>query len=74
MRAEGVRRIAVAPYVLAPGRLPDRIAEGAREAGADVLADVLGPAPEMARLLLERYEQVAHSAGTAPVFAAASGA
>lgn len=56
LRAEGVRRVAVAPYVIAPGRLPDRIARGAHESGADVLADVLGPAPELARLLLRRYE------------------
>ncbi|GAA1274907.1 sirohydrochlorin chelatase [Streptomyces aureus] len=54
LRAEGVRRVAVAPYVLAPGFLPDRIARGACE--ADVLADVLGPAPEVARLLVRRYE------------------
>jgi sirohydrochlorin ferrochelatase len=54
LRAAGCGRIAVAPYVLAPGRLPDRIARGA--AGADVLADVLGPAPEVARLLVRRYE------------------
>ncbi|GAA4895702.1 sirohydrochlorin chelatase [Streptomyces coeruleoprunus] len=54
LRAEGVRRVAVAPYVIAPGRLPDRIAAGAAE--ADVLAGVLGPAPELARLLLERYD------------------
>ncbi|WP_267242209.1 sirohydrochlorin chelatase [Streptomyces sp. PR69] len=59
LRAEGVRRVAVAPYVIAPGRLPDRIAAGAREAGADVLADVLGPAPELARLLLRRYDACA---------------
>ncbi|MEU1788489.1 sirohydrochlorin chelatase [Streptomyces sparsogenes] len=57
LRAEGVRRVAVAPYVIAPGRLPDRIARGAREAGADVLAEVLGPAPELARLLLRRYDE-----------------
>ncbi|WP_103885289.1 sirohydrochlorin chelatase [Actinacidiphila yanglinensis] len=57
LRAEGVRRVAVAPYVIAPGFLPDRIAAGAREAGADVLADVLGPAPELAALLLRRYDQ-----------------
>ncbi|KUH36601.1 MULTISPECIES: sirohydrochlorin chelatase [Streptomyces] len=54
LRSEGVRRVAVAPYVIAPGRLPDRIAAGAT--GADVLADVLGPAPELARLLLRRYD------------------
>jgi sirohydrochlorin ferrochelatase len=45
----------VAPYVLAPGRLPDRIATGATQ--ADVLSPVLGPAPEVARLLLTRYEE-----------------
>ncbi|MFF8383020.1 sirohydrochlorin chelatase [Streptomyces kanasensis] len=59
LRSQGVRRVAVAPYVIAPGRLPDRIAAGAT--GADVLADVLGPAPELARLLLRRYD-TAHPA------------
>ncbi|MGW2240393.1 sirohydrochlorin chelatase [Streptomyces sp. NPDC001759] len=54
LRALGCARVAVAPYVLAPGFLPDRIARGAAE--ADVLADVLGPAPEVARVLLERYD------------------
>ncbi|MEW2082522.1 sirohydrochlorin chelatase [Streptomyces sp. NPDC005283] len=55
LREEGVRRVAVAPYVIAPGFLPDRIARGAEE--ADVIADVLGAAPELARLLLRRYEE-----------------
>ncbi|MEQ8146583.1 sirohydrochlorin chelatase [Streptomyces sp. OP7] len=54
LRALGCARVAVAPYVLAPGRLPDRIARGA--AGADVLAGVLGPSPEVAQVLLERYD------------------
>ncbi|MGW2045745.1 sirohydrochlorin chelatase [Streptomyces sp. NPDC001858] len=54
LRALGCSRVAVAPYVLAPGFLPDRIARGAAE--ADVLAEVLGPAPEVARALLERYD------------------
>ncbi|MGW2771258.1 sirohydrochlorin chelatase [Streptomyces olivaceoviridis] len=53
LRALGCERVAVAPYVLAPGFLPDRIARGA--VGADVLAEVLGPAPEVARVVLERY-------------------
>ncbi|WP_329041511.1 sirohydrochlorin chelatase [Streptomyces sp. NBC_00178] len=57
LRADGVRRVAVAPYVIAPGRLPDRIAAGAREAGADALAAVLGPSPALARLLLTRYDE-----------------
>ena len=65
LRELGVARVAVAPYVLAPGRLPDRIAAGARSGGADILADVLGPAPEVAHLLLRRYDEaVAEHAGT----------
>ncbi|MQS11712.1 sirohydrochlorin chelatase [Streptomyces kaniharaensis] len=55
LRATGARRTAVAPYLLAPGRLPDRITEAA--AAADLVADVLGPAPELAALLLTRYDE-----------------
>lgn len=62
LRAEGVRQVAVAPYVIAPGFLPDRIARGAHKAGADVLAGVLGPAPELARLMLNRYDSAASAA------------
>jgi len=54
LRALGCARVAVAPYVLAPGFLPDRIARGAAE--ADVLAEVLGAAPEVARVVLGRYD------------------
>ncbi|WP_059011326.1 sirohydrochlorin chelatase [Streptomyces specialis] len=57
LRADGVRRVAVAPCVIAPGRLPDRILAGAEEARADVVAPVLGDAPELARLLLQRWAQ-----------------
>lgn len=69
LRAEGVQRVAVAPYVIAPGRLPDRIARGARESGADVLADVLGPAAELARLIVRRYA-AARTAGHVAVLTA----
>ncbi|GGO92263.1 sirohydrochlorin chelatase [Wenjunlia tyrosinilytica] len=57
LRRDGVEHIAVAPYVLAPGFLPDRIVRGARAAGADTVADVLGDAPEVARLLLARFDE-----------------
>jgi sirohydrochlorin ferrochelatase len=60
LRALGCARVAVAPYVLAPGFLPDRIARGA--ADADVLAKVLGPAPEVAQVILRRYAQAAGTA------------
>ena len=55
LRELGCERVAVAPYVLAPGFLPDRIARGAAQ--ADVLADVLGPAPEVAQVLVRRYDE-----------------
>ncbi len=64
LRAEGVRRIAVAPYVMAPGRLPDRIASDASASGA-VLAAPLGDAPEVAKLLLRRFDGRGR-AGTEP--------
>ncbi|MFD0275390.1 sirohydrochlorin chelatase [Kitasatospora sp. NPDC127111] len=63
-----VSRVAVAPYLLAPGRLPDRIAEAA--ADADLLADVLGPAPELAALLLQRYDAARTGARPAPALTA----
>ncbi|MFI9272354.1 sirohydrochlorin chelatase [Kitasatospora sp. NPDC052896] len=64
LRARGLRRSVVAPYLLAPGVLPDRIATAAAEAGADLVAPVLGAAPELAALLLQRYGEVARP-GTA---------
>ncbi|MFD9335185.1 sirohydrochlorin chelatase [Streptomyces sp. NPDC060028] len=70
LRAEGVRRVAVAPYVIAPGRLPDRIAAGAEAAGADVLSAVLGPSPELARLLLRRFDAASSSPAALPALAA----
>ncbi|MGW2542373.1 CbiX/SirB N-terminal domain-containing protein, partial [Kitasatospora sp. NPDC001574] len=68
LRRAGARRTAVAPYLLAPGRLPDRIA-GAAD-GADLLADVLGAAPEVARLLLHRYDAARRTASAAPALTA----
>jgi sirohydrochlorin ferrochelatase len=57
LRAEGARRVVVAPYVIAPGYLPDRIVAGAREARADLLAPVLGASIEVAELMALRYEE-----------------
>ncbi|WP_329494486.1 sirohydrochlorin chelatase [Kitasatospora herbaricolor] len=55
LREAGAERVAVAPYLLAPGLLPDRIAAAAGD--ADLVAGVLGDAPEIARLLLDRYDE-----------------
>ncbi|MFE6053371.1 sirohydrochlorin chelatase [Kitasatospora sp. NPDC056446] len=55
LRAAGAGRTAVSPYLLAPGLLPDRIA--AASDGADLVAGVLGAAPELAALLLRRHAE-----------------
>jgi sirohydrochlorin ferrochelatase len=60
LRACGARRLAVASWFIAPGRLPDRVADLAR--GADprvVLAEPLGPDPALAELVLDRYTETA---------------
>jgi sirohydrochlorin ferrochelatase len=55
LRAAGAPRVAVAPYLLAPGHFSDKVRRTSLAAGADVVADVLGPSAELARILLERY-------------------
>ncbi len=54
-RAEGRRHIAVGSLFLAPGKLPDRAAELALEAGAVAVSEPLGADPEIARTILARY-------------------
>ncbi|MGW0479675.1 sirohydrochlorin chelatase [Nonomuraea sp. NPDC003214] len=68
LRRAGAPRVAVAPYLLAPGYFADKVRRDTLAAGADVVADVLGPAPELAQVVLRRYE----AALCAPVDAAAS--
>jgi sirohydrochlorin ferrochelatase len=54
-RKEGRRHVAVASLFLAPGFLPDRAAELAREAGAVAVAEPLGVHEAVARTILARY-------------------
>jgi sirohydrochlorin ferrochelatase len=55
LRAAGARRIAVASWFIAPGRLPDKVAA---LAGPDTLvAEPLGPAPELASIVVDRYAE-----------------
>ncbi|MFE2725708.1 sirohydrochlorin chelatase [Kitasatospora sp. NPDC059327] len=68
LRSAGAQRVAVAPYLLAPGLLPDRIAAAAGD--ADVLAPVLGASPELAGLLLRRYDEACRAALAAPALSA----
>ena len=56
LRRLGHDDIAVAPYFLAPGRLPSSVAKAGQAAGARV-ADVLGAHDDVARLLLVRYAE-----------------
>jgi sirohydrochlorin ferrochelatase len=46
-------RVAIAPYLLAPGFFADRLGD----AGADVVAAPLGPHPAVVTLILRRYDE-----------------
>lgn len=52
LRAGGAPHVAVATYLLFPGRFADQLGD----AGADVTSAPLGDAPEVARLVLARYD------------------
>ena len=54
IRATGARRIAAAAYFLAPGRLYSAAAASARAGGAIGVAEPLGSAEELVRLILAR--------------------
>lgn len=49
-RAPGAHRVAIAPYLLAPGHFADRLAG----AGADLVAEPLGAHPAVIALVLDR--------------------
>jgi sirohydrochlorin ferrochelatase len=57
LRRAGAPRVAVATYLLAPGVFADRIREQSLAAGADAVSAPLGPAPEVADIVIERYLQ-----------------
>nr|WP_093944714.1 sirohydrochlorin chelatase [Actinoalloteichus hoggarensis] len=60
LRAAGARRIAVAPWFLAPGLLLNRVIDGVRaEEPTAVLAEPMGAAPELVELVLARYTAAA---------------
>lgn len=51
-RATGAPRVVVASYLLAPGHFHGALAR----AGADVVTEPLGAHPELARIVLDRYD------------------
>lgn len=54
--AAGAPRVVVAPYLLAPGYFADRVRRETLAAGAAAVGGVLGAAPELAEVVLERYD------------------
>jgi sirohydrochlorin ferrochelatase len=58
LRRRGARRVVIAPWFLAPGRLPDRVRRFADNAGIEMAAP-LGAHPLVAETLLDRFEQAA---------------
>jgi sirohydrochlorin ferrochelatase len=63
--AGGAPRVAVASYLLAPGRFATAVRAEALAAGATAVSGVLGAAPEVADLVLLRYAAAAGAAGQA---------
>lgn len=55
--AAGAPRVAVAPYFLAPGHFADKVGAETLAAGAAAVSPVLGAAPEVADLVVRRYEE-----------------
>jgi sirohydrochlorin ferrochelatase len=55
LRAAGAGRVVVATYLLAPGYFADKVRDAALDAGAAAVSAVLGAAPEVADIVLDRY-------------------
>ncbi|MUL43482.1 sirohydrochlorin chelatase [Streptomonospora sp. PA3] len=55
--ARGAARVAVAGYLLAPGYFADRVAEQSFAEGAVAVSPALGDAPEVAEVVLHRYDE-----------------
>ena len=56
LRKAGARRVVVASYLLAPGLFADRIRDTSLAAGAAAVSPALGAAPEVADVILDRYQ------------------
>lgn len=56
VRGRGAERVAVSGYLLAPGFFSERVRQQATGAGASVITDALGDVPELARVVLDRYD------------------
>jgi sirohydrochlorin ferrochelatase len=61
LRERGARRVAVASYLLSPGLFADSL----HRSGADVVSPVLGAAPEVAAVVIWRYDDARQPVGSA---------
>ena len=57
LREAGARRVVVASYLLAPGLFADRIRDASLGAGAAAVSPALGASPEVADVILDRYQE-----------------
>ena len=73
LRDGGARRVAVAAYFLAPGRLYEVAAGSARRAGAVAVAAPLWAAPELATLVLRRAEAARFARPRSTIWPSTSG-
>jgi sirohydrochlorin ferrochelatase len=53
----GAHRVVVASYLLAPGLFADRIRDASLAAGAATVSPALGASPELADVILDRYQE-----------------
>jgi sirohydrochlorin ferrochelatase len=63
--ARGDGEVAVAPYLLAPGRFAELAATEARRLGVEKVAAVIGDHPLVAELVARRYRAIASRTGVA---------
>jgi sirohydrochlorin ferrochelatase len=70
LRTGGAHRVVVASYLLAPGRFADQIRDQSLAAGAATVSGVLGAAPELACLVLSRYQAAMSRVRMGPAAAA----
>lgn len=61
----GAPRVAVASYFLAPGYFADKVRAASLAAGAAAVSPVLGAAPEVADLVVHRYDEALAASGAA---------
>ncbi|WP_312882025.1 sirohydrochlorin chelatase [Actinomadura alba] len=57
LREAGAPRVVVASYFLAPGHFADKVRAEALAAGATAVSPVLGAAPELTDIVLQRYDE-----------------